>query len=60
MKKQSNEESKGFCNTDESNSVDETELEIIASDHTVNSEIMTTVIEVKTDAIESNYKFFII
>nr|XP_014085389.1 dystrophin isoform X1 [Bactrocera oleae] len=54
MKKQSNEECKGFCNTDESNSVDETELEIIASDHTVNSEIMTTVIEVKTDAIETS------
>ncbi|XP_050329876.1 dystrophin isoform X2 [Bactrocera neohumeralis] len=54
MKKQSNEESKGFCNTDESTSVDETELEIIASDHTVKSETMTTVVEVKTDAIETS------
>ncbi|XP_011193118.2 dystrophin [Zeugodacus cucurbitae] len=54
MKKESNEESKGFCNTDESTSVDETELEIIAPDHTANSDTMTTVIEVKTDAIETS------
>ncbi|XP_011198841.2 dystrophin-1 isoform X1 [Bactrocera dorsalis] len=54
MKKQSNEESKGFCNADESTSVDETELEIIASDHIVKSETMTTVVEAKTDAIETS------
>ncbi|XP_067637695.1 dystrophin isoform X2 [Eurosta solidaginis] len=52
--KQGNEESRGFCNTNESTSVDDTEMEVITAENTLTTDALTTAVEVKTDAIETS------
>ncbi|XP_053951061.1 dystrophin-1 [Anastrepha ludens] len=54
MKNQRHEDARGFCNTNESTSVDDTEEEMINTDTTTTSFAMTTVIEAKTDGIETS------
>ncbi|XP_004525002.1 dystrophin-1 [Ceratitis capitata] len=52
--RQRSEESKSFCNTNESNSVDGTELETITPERTITNDTMTTVIEATNIAVENS------